>query len=278
MRGAAAMRTCPFHSLNVRTAIHLLLLAGAVLPAACERAPERAPERPAEGAPVQSDPALYPVEIEPGTALGVRRVGSRQYMLYGSTDRATAVEVTVEDGHNVLFGPATVPVQDSRFRIDFVTAPTDRDHVFLYLTDATGSRLAVVPVDTARELTTAGPAERLPAPPGMEVAAPGDRRTHVSRHSLESPHLRIRWPEVREGDRSLHLRGETDLAMLRVEVRRQGRLLVVQQPRVPGPAGAWNAFATELVVPAGIREGDTVVIAPAERPGAAELIFQPIRN
>jgi hypothetical protein len=254
------------------------LLAMLLLLAACERAPEAEPPPPAEQAPTQADPGLYPVEIEPGISLAVQRTGSRQFMLYGFTERTPALRVTVEDGHNVLFGPAEVPVQDRRFRIDFLIEPTDRDHVFLYLEGTDGARLAVVPVDTARALTTAGPAERLPAPPEPAAAAPGDRRTRVSAEGLESPHVRVRWPEVREGDATLRLQGETDLTMLRVEVRRQEQVLVAQQPRVPGPPRTWNAWATELRIPGGIREGDAVVVAAGEAPGVAELIFQPIRN
>jgi hypothetical protein len=127
--------------------------------AACERAPAPdASEAPPSAPPAApADESLYPVEIEPGISLAVRKTGSREYMLDGYTDRTDEVTLSVEDGHYILFGPVEIGVDQQRFRIDFIIDPTDRDHIFFYLTGADGERLAVVPVDTARELTTAGP-------------------------------------------------------------------------------------------------------------------------
>jgi hypothetical protein len=241
----------------------------------CERAPEA---EPTPQQPAAADPALYPVEIEPGIALAVRKTGSREYMLYGSTDRASTLRLSVEDGHNVLFGPAQITVEQQRFRIEFLIEPTDRDHIFFYITDGAGERLAVVPVDTARGMTTAGPADRLPPPPEAGAGRVGDRRTRVGADGLESPHFRVRWPQVHEGDRAIQLHGETDLQTFRAEVHRQNRVLVSQQPRVAGQPTVWNRFATELLVPGGIREGDAVVLATGAGEDAVELIFQPIRN
>jgi hypothetical protein len=259
-----------------------LLGAGLLLVGACERDP-RPDSAPADVPAAEGVPAgagLYPVEIAPGVALVVEREGSRQFRFFGTLDRARALELTVEDGHNVLFGPASVPVQDGAFRIDFVMEPTDRDHVFFYLADADGERLAVVPVDTAQPRTVAGAASAIPATaPEIGVTRMGgDRRTGVTAEGLESPRVRVRWPAVDIGAPAVQLEGETDLPMLRVEVRRREQVLVSQQPRVPGPAGHWNAFATELRVPGGFREEDAIVIAPADAPDAVELHFQPIRN
>lgn len=148
-----------------RAALLALLLA---TPLGCgERAPradDDAAAAPPAGTPAAED-SLYPAEVEPGIALAVRKLGSRTYMLYGRTDRAALLELSVEDGHNVLFGPEVVPVENERFRIDLVTEPSDRSHVFFYIATREGERLAVVPVDTARELTTAGPAAALPELP-----------------------------------------------------------------------------------------------------------------
>jgi len=243
--------------------------------AACGPSDRAQPEAPAAAPPAQQDD-LYPAEIEPGIALAVRRTGSRQYSLYGATGLTDTIRLSVEDGHNMLFGPAAVPVQDGRFRIDLIADPTDRDHIFFYVTDAAGARLAVIPVDTARESTTAGPSAMLPAPPDLSVGAVGDRRTRVTADGLESPHFRVRWPRVREGDDAVRLQGETDLSLFRAEVRRHDRVLAAQQPRVAGSPATWNTFATELRVPGGIREGDAVVVATEA--GDIELVFQPIRN
>jgi hypothetical protein len=266
--------------LRPRAALAALALAATA--AACERAPRPDAEPatpPPVAEPAAADPSLRPVEIEPGIAIAVRRTASRAYTFYGATDRVPELRLSVEDGHNILFGPAAIPVVAGRFRADFLIEPTDRDHIFFYVTDGEGGRLAVVPVDTARELTSAGPAEMLPAePPPLEPAAMGDRRTRVTAAGLESPHFRVRWPQVREGELTLHLVGETDLSLFRAEVRRHDRVLAMQRPRVVGSPSAWNAFATELRVPGGLREGDAVVLAPPSDGAPAELVFQPIRN
>jgi hypothetical protein len=260
-----------------RAGVLTILLLGAAV--ACERATPEAELPPQTGQvppAAPPDPTLYPVEIKPGTAIAVRKVGSREYTFYGGTDRADEIRLSVEDGHNVLFGPAAIPVDEGRFRIDFLIEPTDRTHIFFYVTDAAGKRLAVVPVDTAREVTTAGPATLLPSMPGLTSLRMGDRRTRVTADSLESPHFRVRRPQVRIGDRAIRVSGETNLSHFRTEVRRRDQLLVHQQPRVAGSPSEWNTFATELVVPDGVREGDAVLLAPATE--EAELVFQPIRN
>jgi hypothetical protein len=252
------------------------LVLGLVAGTACSDRGTPGPEVPPEPS-AAAEEALYPVEIEPGIAVGVRRTGSREYTFYGGTDRLGEIRLSVEDGHNLLFGPATIPVEERHFRIDFLAEPTDRTHIFFYVTDGAGQRLAVVPVDTARELTTAGPAALLPQqPPAPASMRMGDRRTRVTADGLESRHFRVRWPQVAVGDRSILLTGETSLSLFRAEVRRYDRVLVLQQPRVAGSPSAWNRFATELVVPGGIREEDAVLLALPD--GEAELVFQPIRN
>ena len=96
----------------------------------------------------------------------IRKTGEREYLLYGSTSRAEQLQLTVEDGHNILFGPAPVPVSSQRFRIDFHMDETDLGQAFVYLSDGDGRRLAVVPVDLSRELITAGePYDTADVPP-----------------------------------------------------------------------------------------------------------------
>jgi hypothetical protein len=139
-----------------------IVLFFAVAVPACERRPEGPP--PEEPVPVaEPEPAaeLYPPEVAPGFALAVEKLGARAYQMHGWTDRAQRIRVEVEDGHNVLFGPEEIPVEAEHFALDFAIQPTDRDHVFVYVTDGAGARLAVVPVDTARSLTVVGPRERL---------------------------------------------------------------------------------------------------------------------
>lgn len=144
-----------------RSAARAVLVLGCAA-AACERRPEGLP--PEDPAPIaQPDPAedLYPPEVAPGFALAVQKLDSRTYQMHGWADRARRIRVEVEDGHNVLFGPRELPVEAERFQLDFVIQPTDRDHVFVYVTDEAATRLAVVPVDTARSLTVVGERERL---------------------------------------------------------------------------------------------------------------------
>jgi hypothetical protein len=259
----------------------LLLALGLVVAAGCEREPVPARgEAPAEpGAEPAADTTLRPLEIEAGMALAVERTGSRQYTLHGTTEWDRVLRLSVEDGHYILFGPAEVPVSDGRFRIDLRTEPTDSEHIFFYITDLEGERRAVVPVDTADARTIAGPPDRVPPPPGPRAGMEGDLRTSVSVEGLESLHFRVRWPRVREGDRAVPLSGETDPPTFHAEIRRYDRVLVVQQPRVVGSPGAWNARATESMILAGIRAGDdAVVIARGADPGEVEPVFQPIRN
>jgi hypothetical protein len=119
------------------------------------RPPDRAADAGAAPETEAPDPA-YPPELSPGVAVAAEKTAPRSYRVRGWTDRADSVRLEVEDGHDVLFGPATVPVRENEFSLEFRHAPTNRDHIFLYLTDAEGNRLAVVPVDTTRALTTAG--------------------------------------------------------------------------------------------------------------------------
>lgn len=149
---------------RTRQVVLAVLLAA---PLACERTPETDPAtRTTAG-----DAAVHQAEVEPGISLAVRKTGSREYTMYGRTDRADEIRLSVEDGHNVLFGPTLIAVDNERFRIDLIVDPTDRDHIFFYVTDDAGDRLAVVPVDTARAMTVAGPEADLPESP--QFGAPG---------------------------------------------------------------------------------------------------------
>ena len=96
----------------------------------------------------------------------IRKTGEREYLLYGNTSQAQRLQLTVEDGHNILFGPAPVPVISQRFRIDFRMDETDLGQAFVYLSNNDGHRLAVVQVDLSRELITAGePYDTADVPP-----------------------------------------------------------------------------------------------------------------
>jgi hypothetical protein len=181
-----------------------LLLAGAVTVAVlgCER-----PDVADRDARVPDTPELleeegaYPPELTPGFALAARKTAARSYQIHGWTDRADSVTIEVEDGHNVLFGPLTVPVEENRFHLGFHHEPTDRSHIFLYITDAGRGRLAVVPVDTARASTMVGPRERLEPEEALEGEMHRERGTSPDGNAMESPHVRLAWPQVREGGR-----------------------------------------------------------------------------
>jgi hypothetical protein len=95
-----------------------------------------------------------------GLAVVVNRRGERSYALWGRTD-ARALQLTVEDGHNVLYGPAEIAVRGGAFRTEVALEPTDRPTVFAYVTEPDGARQWVVPIplQSTRVAWGAGAAE-----------------------------------------------------------------------------------------------------------------------
>ncbi len=81
-----------------------------------------------------------------GIALRVRKEAEGAYVLHGRTEAVDALEVTVEDGERVLFGPAPVAVTGGGFRTEMRIEPTDSAVVYVYLGDPAGKRQWRVPV------------------------------------------------------------------------------------------------------------------------------------
>lgn len=136
-----------------------LLLALVVVGACGDRRPES--DRPADPvagvadtATPDAEPDLH--EIEPGVSVTIRRLGEWRYLLTGHIDRVPALELTVEDGHNILFGPEHLPVTDGRFRMEFVMDSTDLPQAIALLHGTDGRRLAVIRIDFDREVIVAG--------------------------------------------------------------------------------------------------------------------------
>jgi hypothetical protein len=97
---------------------------------------------PAAPAPA---PAPAPADAGPGLAVVVNRKAERSYAMWGRTD-AQALELSVEDGHNVLYGPARIDIRGGAFSTELALEPTNRPTVFAYVTEPGGSRQWVVPI------------------------------------------------------------------------------------------------------------------------------------
>ncbi len=95
-----------------------------------------------------------------GLAVVVNRRGERNYALWGRTD-ARALQLSVEDGHNVLYGPAEIEVRGGTFSTEIALEPTTRPTVFAYVAEPDGARQWVVPIplDGERVRWGAGAAE-----------------------------------------------------------------------------------------------------------------------
>ena len=228
--------------------------------------------RPSRPAPPPPDSGR--VETDGAIAVEVRRSGPADFSVRGETSSSAQVEISVEDGHRVLFGPATVDVVGGRFRLDLAIEQTSATDVTVFVGDPAGEHQTSlrVPLTGAESVVATGEVAAAPAP---AVETGGDRRTRVTAEGLESRRVRVRWPAVREGDPQLAVEGETDATPLLVDVRRAGARLAVR--RVEAPGEGWRAFSALLPVPRGVREGDAVVVSlPGD--SVPELVFQPIRN
>jgi hypothetical protein len=89
----------------------------------------------------------------------VTRLGERRFTIDGRTHGATTVQLTVEDGHDVLYGPVDVPVTGGSFRAEVTLEPTQRRTVQAYLSDPAGKRhwVVTIPLDSARVAIEAKP-------------------------------------------------------------------------------------------------------------------------
>ena len=94
-----------------------------------------------------------PAVPDTGLTVQVQWTGDLAYALQG-TAPVPVLQVSVEDGHNVLFGPAEVQVADGRFSIDLEIEPTEMPTVFAYITTPSGDRQWVVPIPRGQESVT----------------------------------------------------------------------------------------------------------------------------
>lgn len=133
------------------------MITAALLLAACERA-----ERPDSASSMDSisavpataartDSAARPAEPVPaasdtGMTVVVRRMEPGRYLLTGRTRLADLLQLSVEDGRRVLFGPAEIAVAGGAFTAEARLEPTDQRTVFVYLADPGGPRQWVIPI------------------------------------------------------------------------------------------------------------------------------------
>lgn len=76
----------------------------------------------------------------------VQKLGERRYSLSGRVRGSSTVQITVEDGHDVLYGPVDVPVTGGAFRTEVSLEATQARTVQAYLSDPAGTRQWVVPI------------------------------------------------------------------------------------------------------------------------------------
>lgn len=239
-----------------------------------------------EAAPVDTGAAVPAPALPSGPrgesdgVIGVRveQPRPRELTVHGAASSAdSTVQVSVEDGHNVLFGPAGVPVRGGRFRIDFAHAATDRPTVYVYVTDPAGRHQTVVPVPAGAREAAAGPSvEARPPPP--DSLSRGDRRTGLTEEGLESASFRVRWPRVSAGDRQVRVEGEARVARFAVAVVRGDSVVAVRPVAAEGAVSGWRPFTVTLPVEGGFRADDAVFLATGPAPEDRELVFQPVRN
>ena len=108
-----------------------------------------------------------------GLSLVARREGENGWLVWGATRVREPLELSVEDGERVLFGPVPLLVRDGRFRADIAVEPGARS-AFVYVADARGTREWRVGLPRwRREVRFGAP---LPADPPPPEIPPRDER------------------------------------------------------------------------------------------------------
>lgn len=141
------------------------LLALLVIAAGCSEPGERpaaADDVPVPAAPAVPDPAPVDSAARPplaDTALvaTVRRGQGRRYSISGETRAAGSLELTLEDGHRVLFGPTPVEVDEGHFHLEFTAEPSDRAGATVFITSPDGARQWVIAVPPDSQQVRFGP-------------------------------------------------------------------------------------------------------------------------
>jgi hypothetical protein len=123
----------------------LLPLAAAAALGACgggERSGDARASSPSSAASATSaSPGVKADAAHPDEAIAVHVDGgaARGWVITGSTSVASSLEVSVEDGKSVVFGPETVPVKDGRFRVEVpASAAAGAGPLQAYVGDAAG--------------------------------------------------------------------------------------------------------------------------------------------
>jgi hypothetical protein len=115
----------------------------------CEQA-----DRPEEGAPpppaaTAPDPVGAPAPVDArltdtGLVALVRRGPARRFSVSGETRATEVLQLTLEDGERVLYGPAELEVDEGHFHAEFVSEPSERTQKTVYLSTADGARQWVI--------------------------------------------------------------------------------------------------------------------------------------
>ncbi len=101
-----------------------------------------------------------------GLSLVARKEGDNGYLVWGRTTSRDALELSVEDGDRVLFGPVPLLAREGRFRVDFTIEPTEHRMLYLFLADAGGAPQWRVEIPRGhREVRFGPPLPAEPPPP-----------------------------------------------------------------------------------------------------------------
>jgi hypothetical protein len=84
--------------------------------------------------------------VDSGLVAHVQRDASGRFRVVGEVGEDWTLEISVEDGRQVLFGPAQVDAENGRFQAEFEAAPTDQPELRLFITTAGGERQWVIPI------------------------------------------------------------------------------------------------------------------------------------
>ena len=112
-----------------------------------------------------------------GLSLVARREGENGFLVWGTTRVREPLELSVEDGERVLFGPVPLLVHDGRFRTDIAIEPGGRSP-YLYVADARGSREWRIGLPRWRREARFG--LRLPPDPPPPEILPRDERIPIA--------------------------------------------------------------------------------------------------
>jgi hypothetical protein len=82
----------------------------------------------------------------------VRRGPARRFSVSGETRATRTLQLSLEDGERVLYGPTDLEVEEGHFHMEFVSEPSERTRKTVYLTTADGARQWVIelPADSTQ--------------------------------------------------------------------------------------------------------------------------------